>query len=75
MDAADPVTLQPTNLSEGIYMNVNRRYHGLDHFGAGADAQSDEIWAILFGEYCGGFELPPTIRDMLEEIVLGVTSR
>jgi hypothetical protein len=74
LDGADPVTLQPTHLPEGIYIRVNRRYHGLDHSGPGADTENDEIWAVLFAEYCGGFELPPTIRVLLEEIILGLSA-
>lgn len=72
-DAAHPTTLQPIHLPEGKYLNINRRYCGLDHSGPGQDAENDEIWAILFTEYCGGFEFPPDLRAMLEEIIANLT--
>lgn len=45
-DAADPITLQPTHLPDGKYLNINRRYCGLDHSGPGQDAENDEIWVL-----------------------------
>jgi hypothetical protein len=73
-DAADPVTKKPIALPEGKYLNINRRYCGVDHSGPDADAESDEIWAILFSEYCGGFEFPSSVRVILEEIIIHLTT-
>lgn len=73
-DAADPVTLKSIALPKGKYLNINRRYCGLDHSGLEADAETDEMWAILFSEYCGGFEFPTSIRAILEQIVSDLTT-
>jgi len=73
-DAADPISLRPTHLPDGTYLLINRRYCGLDQSGPGQDAENDEIWAILFTEYCGGFGFPPNIRAVLEEIIASITA-
>src|SRR5437773_3570847 len=36
---------------------------------------SGSMAAILFGEYCGGFEFPPSVQVILEEIIIGVKTR
>lgn len=68
-DAGDPITLKSISLPAGRYLKINRRYCGLDHSGPDADAEADEMWAVLFSEFCGGFEFPVNIRAILEGIV------
>lgn len=72
--ALDPTTLKATTLPKGIYLKMNGQFYGLDHSGPGANAENDELWAILFGEYCSGFELPPSVLAILEEIIGGLTT-
>jgi hypothetical protein len=73
--AVDPSTMQPIALPEGIYLKMNGHYHGLDHSGPGADAESDELWAVLFGGYCQDFEFPPRVRGILEKIIEDLMTR
>jgi len=68
-DAIDPDTLQTTSLPEGVYLNINGQYCGLDHSGDSEDAMNDELWAILFTEHCKGCELPSDIQVLVGQIV------
>ena len=74
-NAIDPDMMQKTTLPKGLYLKTNWRYCGLDHSGEEENTVNDEIWAILFSEYCGGFEFPPKVRGILEEIITGLTIR
>ena len=69
LDARDPDTMETIALPNGTYLNINRMYCGLDHSGDGEIVVNDEIWAILFTEYYCGFELPQSIRALLNEII------
>ncbi|HXS95940.1 MAG TPA: hypothetical protein VN736_15145 [Candidatus Limnocylindrales bacterium] len=73
-EALDPNTMRPVRLPKGTYLKLNGQFYGLDHSGPGVDAENDEIWAILFTEYCGGFEFPTNIRTMLEEIITSLAA-
>lgn len=73
-EAHDPDTMQPMPLPQGIYLKLNGQFYGLDHSGPGQDAENDEVWAILFTEYCGGFDFPTNISAMLEEIIASLTA-
>ena len=68
-DAQDPVTFTGTALPSGLYLNINRQYCGLDHSGEDEDAVKDEIWAILFSEYCRGADLLGPLHAMIETMV------
>jgi hypothetical protein len=59
-------------LPKGRYFLINGGYHGVDHSGNDAEAESDEIWAILFEKYCNNRELVPSVRSGVEEIIVAI---
>lgn len=71
--ALEPDTMETTTLPEGKYLKMNGQFYGLDH--SGADAEGDELWAIVFGEHCEGFEFPQSIQAILQEIFVGLSGR
>lgn len=73
--AIDTSTMKPTAVLKGSYLKINGMLCGLDHSGPGADGENDELWAILFAEYCEGSELPLKIRAIVEEIITALSPR
>lgn len=56
-NAIDPAMMPTTTLPKGLYLKINWRSCGLDSKEE-ENTVNAEIWAILFSEYCGGFEFP-----------------
>jgi len=69
---AHPVTNTQCHPTEGIYLTMNGRHHGLDH--SGKDAITDEMWAIMFGTYCSGLDLKAGVRVVVEKIVSSLSA-
>ena len=74
-DAQDPVTFTGTALPNGLYLNINRQYCGLDHSGEDEEAVKDEIWAILFSEHCKGVGLRGPVQGLVETMVSKLESQ
>jgi hypothetical protein len=49
------------------------RAYGFTHHGP--EGEDEELWAILFGEYCAWLELRPPVREIVEDIISDLTPR
>ena len=67
---ADPHNGRKAKLPQGLYLNINGFYCGLDH--SGKENEDDELWASLFAQYCEKLPLHSGVSAALEKIIDGL---
>ena len=70
-----PIIPSQANLpipNERCIQLASSRSYGFTHHAG--EAEDEEMWAILFGEHCAGFELHPAVQKMVDEIIADLKS-